>query len=185
MRATKIDGIEGPLVLEPRVFGDSRGILLESYRRSVYREVGILCDFDQDNHSTSKKDTIRGMHFQRGPGQAKLIRVAAGRIYDVAVDIRPSSPSFGRWCGVELDAESHKQFFLPPGFAHGFCVLSDTADVLYKLSTEYDPSVETGFHLADAEVGIEWPVELQSAVTSTRDQEALGFRAALAAAQGD
>ncbi len=172
--------IQGPLVIEPEVFHDARGYFVETYRDSRYRAAGVSCGFVQDNHSVSTKGTLRGLHFQRGPGQAKLVRVVQGRIFDVAVDMRKNSPTLGRWCAVELRAEHHKQFFVPSGFAHGFCVLSDVAVVLYKLSTEYDPSVEAGFRFDDPEIGVQWPMDSKEVLVSNRDSNAMSFRAALA-----
>lgn len=165
--------LPGVLLVKPRVFADNRGFFLETYRASRYREAGIDCDFVQDNHSLSTRGSLRGMHYQSSPGQAKLIRVGAGRIFDVAVDIRPDSPTFGRWHGVYLDGEQHHQLFIPVGFAHGFCVVSETADVLYKASNPYDPATECGFQWNDPEVGIEWPVA--EPVLSARDQTAESF----------
>ena len=165
--------LPGVLLLKPRVFVDNRGFFLESYRASRYREVGIGCEFVQDNHSRSSRGSLRGMHFQSTPGQAKLIRVATGVIFDVAVDIRPDSPTFGRWVGAYLDAVEHHQLFIPVGFAHGFCVVSETADVLYKASNPYDAATECGFRWNDPEVGIEWPVD--DPILSARDQTAEAF----------
>jgi len=160
---------------EPTVHRDSRGFLFESYHREQLRAGGIDVVFVQDNHSLSGRHTLRGMHYQAQPGQAKLVRVVRGHIYDVAVDIRPSSATFGQHLGVELDAESHRQLFIPNGFAHGFCVLSDNAEVLYRMSSYYDPTQERGFRFDDPEVGIRWPVD--SPVLSVRDQEAEPFAA--------
>ena len=126
--------LAGLILLKPSIFRDERGFFLETFQQSIYESLGIPGFFAQDNHSFSRKGCIRGMHFQSFPGQAKLIRVAVGKIYDVAVDIRPNSPSYGRWEAVMLDAESHHQLFIPVGFAHGFCVLSEEAHVLYKVT---------------------------------------------------
>jgi dTDP-4-dehydrorhamnose 3,5-epimerase len=147
--------LEGPVLAEPVVHGDSRGFFQETYRRRALAELGVHEEFVQDNHSRSRRGVLRGMHAQ--PGQAKLVRCARGAIFDVVVDIRPGSPSFGSWEGVELDDDSHRQLYVPDGFAHGFCVLSDVADVIYKVSTYYDPAAEFGFRYDDPEVGIEWP----------------------------
>jgi dTDP-4-dehydrorhamnose 3,5-epimerase len=165
--------LEGPVLIEPAVHGDARGFFLETYRRRELAELGVQEEFVQDNHSRSRRGVLRGMHFQ--PGQAKLVRSARGAILDVLVDIRPGSPSFGRWEGFELDDESHRELFVPDGFAHGFCVLSEVADVIYKVSTYYDPAAESGFRYDDPDVGIEWPqgIELQ---TSARDREAPALR---------
>ena len=142
------------LLITPRLFRDTRGFFFESYK-----EGPELPSFVQDNHSYSKKGVIRGMHFQVAPGaQAKLVRVAVGKIYDVIVDIRPNSPTFGKWEGVYLDDETHQQLYVPEGFAHGFQVVSDEAHVLYKVSTPYDPQTERNFRFDDPKVGIEWPL---------------------------
>ncbi|HET6343980.1 MAG TPA: dTDP-4-dehydrorhamnose 3,5-epimerase [Myxococcota bacterium] len=165
--------LAGLKLVLPAVHRDDRGFFLETYNGPRYQQAGIDCKFVQDNHSKSGQGTIRGMHFQASPGQAKLVRVAAGRIFDVAVDIRPSSPTFGRWEGVYLDAAEHAQLFVPVGFAHGFCVVSDVAEVLYKVSTVYDASTEAGFRYDDPEVGITWPVSHPK--VSKRDAEAPTF----------
>jgi dTDP-4-dehydrorhamnose 3,5-epimerase len=161
--------LEGPVLIQPAVHGDSRGFFQETYRRAAFGELGIHDEFVQDNHSRSRLGVLRGMHFQ--PGQAKLVRCSRGAIVDVIVDIRPGSTSFGSWEGVQLDDEEHLQLYVPDGFAHGFCVVSEVADVVYKVSTYYDPATESGFRFDDPEVGIEWPgdIELQ---TSPRDREA-------------
>jgi dTDP-4-dehydrorhamnose 3,5-epimerase len=150
--------LEGPLVLEPAVHGDARGFFLESYRRSVFAELGVDVEFVQTNHSRSRHGVVRGMHFQ--PGMAKLVRCVRGRILDVVVDIRPGSPQFGQWEAFELDDERHRQVYCPDGFAHGFCVLSELADVVYGCSAYWDPETEGGFRFDDPEVGIEWPADL-------------------------
>jgi dTDP-4-dehydrorhamnose 3,5-epimerase len=165
--------LSGLKLIRPRVFRDQRGFFLESYNELRYREAGIDCSFAQDNHSRSVRGTLRGLHFQSRPGQAKLIRVIGGRIFDVAVDIRPDSPTFGRWHGVELDGEEHAQLFVPVGFAHGFCVVSEVAEVLYKTSTVYDAKTETGFAWNDPEVGVAWPIH--DPVLSERDVHAESF----------
>ena len=161
--------LSGPVLLQPVVHGDARGFFLETYRRSVLAELGIEDEFVQDNHSRSRVGVVRGMHFQ--PGMAKLVRCARGSIYDVLVDLRRGSPGFGRWEGFELNDESHHQLYCPDGFAHGFCVLSEVADVVYMTSAYYDPSLESGFAYNDPAVGIEWPqgVEL---IASARDAAA-------------
>jgi dTDP-4-dehydrorhamnose 3,5-epimerase len=161
--------LEGPVLIEPVAHGDSRGFFLETYRKHELAELGVHDEFVQDNQSRSRQGVLRGMHAQ--PGQAKLVRCSRGAILDVIVDIRPGSPSFGSWESVELDDETHRQLYVPDGFAHGFCVLSDVADVHYKVSTYYDPAVEFGFRFDDPEVGIEWPDDLELQ-TSARDREA-------------
>jgi dTDP-4-dehydrorhamnose 3,5-epimerase len=154
-------------VLEPTVHGDERGFFLESYRADVLAEAGIEQSFVQDNHSRSAARIVRGMHFQ--PGQVKLVRCVRGAIFDVIVDIRAGSPTFGRWDGYKLNDQTHHQLLVPDGFAHGFCVLSDIADVTYKVTSYYDPSGEGGFRFDDPEVGIEWPFPADELVASARD----------------
>jgi dTDP-4-dehydrorhamnose 3,5-epimerase len=161
--------LEGPVLIEPGVHGDARGFFQEAYRKAVFAELGVHDDFVQDNHSRSRLGVLRGMHFQ--PGQAKLVRCARGSIVDVIVDIRPGSPAFGQWEAFPLDDEAHHQVYVPDGFAHGFCVTSELADVVYKVSTYYDPAVESGFRFDDPEVGIEWPAGIEVEV-SGRDREA-------------
>jgi dTDP-4-dehydrorhamnose 3,5-epimerase len=164
---TALDGI---VLLEPEVHGDARGFLIETFSADAWRNLGIDSQFVQDNHSRSRRGILRGLHFQSSPGQAKLVRCSRGRIFDVAVDLRRDSPTFGRWEGHELDDEAHRQLYVPIGFAHGFCVLSDVADVHYKLSSYYDPSTEAGFAWDDPDVGIEWP--LTRPEVSERDRNA-------------
>lgn len=148
------------LILEPRVFGDERGFFMESYNRRRFAELtGADADFVQDNHSRSARGVLRGLHFQLPPhAQGKLVRVTSGRVFDVAVDVRRSSPRFGQWVGVELSAENHRQLWIPPGFAHGFLVLSEVADFLYKASAYYAPEQERAVRWDDTQVGIEWPL---------------------------
>jgi dTDP-4-dehydrorhamnose 3,5-epimerase len=166
--------LSGPLVIESVVHGDARGFFQETYRRNVFKELGIEDDFVQDNHSRSRRGIVRGMHFQ--PGTAKLVRCARGAILDVLVDIRAGSQTFGEWESVELSDENHCQLYCPDGFAHGFCVLSEIADVTYSCSDYYDPERESGFAYDDPEVAIEWPegVELTA---SARDSAAPPLRA--------
>jgi dTDP-4-dehydrorhamnose 3,5-epimerase len=161
--------LEGPLLIEPVVHGDERGFFLETFRASTLAELGIHDDWVQSNHSRSTKGVLRGMHFQ--PGMAKLVRCARGAILDVVVDIRPGSPSFGAWESFPLDDREHHLVYVPDGFAHGFCVLSDEADVLYGCSAYYDASRESGFRFDDPDVGIEWPAGLELR-TSARDRDA-------------
>lgn len=172
MEATPLR-LKGLLLIKPKVFRDSRGFFLETFQQSSYEKAGIQCSFVQDNHSFSQKGCIRGMHFQSIPGQAKLIRVGVGKIFDVAVDIRPDSPTYGQWEGVILDDQSHHQLFIPVGFAHGFCVISPEAHVLYKVSTPYDPKHEKGFRWDDPTIKIDWPVD--NPLISERDQQAPFF----------
>lgn len=147
--------LEGPLLIEGVLHGDARGFFIETYRESVLSSLGIGDTFVQDNHSRSSRGVLRGMHYQLG--QAKLVRCARGSILDVVVDIRRGSPAFGRWEGFELSDENARQLYVPVGFAHGFCVTSDVADVIYKVSAYYDPAAEAGFAYDDPEVGIRWP----------------------------
>jgi dTDP-4-dehydrorhamnose 3,5-epimerase len=163
--------LDGPILLEPDVHGDARGFFLESYRENVWAQHGVDEQFVQDNHSRSARGVLRGMHFSIGAGQAKLVRCARGRILDVVVDLRRASPTFGEWESVELDDEHARQLFVPIGFAHGFCVLSDVADVTYKCSTYYDGAVERGFRFDDAAVAIAWPQDVELLV-SERDRQA-------------
>jgi len=163
--------LDGPLLLAPATHGDARGFFLESYRANLWAEHGVGETFVQDNHSRSARGVLRGMHLSIGAGQAKLVRVARGRIMDVIVDIRRESPTFGHWESFELDDEHAHQLYIPIGFAHGFCVLSEVADVTYKCSTYYDPAVERAFHYADPDVAIQWPAEMEL-VISGRDREA-------------
>ena len=149
--------LPGVLVIEPKVFGDSRGFFQETFRADAYRNLGIP-DFVQDNHSRSVKGVLRGLHSQRLRPQGKLVRVARGAVLDVAVDINPASSTFGRHVAVELSDENHRQFYIPPGYAHGFCVLSDTADFLYKCTEYYQPGDEIGVLWNDPDIGIAWPV---------------------------
>lgn len=146
-------------IIEPRVFGDERGFFLETFEKKRYQEMlNINLDFVQDNHSRSTKDVLRGLHFQKINPQGKLVRVVSGAVFDVAVDIRPDSITYGRWVGVELSAENKKQLWIPPGLAHGFCVLTETADFEYKCTDYYYPEHEGCLLWNDRDVGIEWPI---------------------------
>jgi dTDP-4-dehydrorhamnose 3,5-epimerase len=164
---TELDGVA---LIEPEVHGDQRGFLVETWRAGIWRELGVDVDFVQHNQSRSVGGTLRGLHFQTSPGQAKLVRCMRGEIFDVAVDLRRDSPGFGRWEGHRLDDEKHHQLFVPAGFAHGFCVLSEEADVSYQLSSLYDPATEAGIAWDDPEVGVEWPVS--EPLLSERDRGA-------------
>jgi dTDP-4-dehydrorhamnose 3,5-epimerase len=163
--------LEGLVLLAPTVHGDDRGFFVETYRADVWAAEGVPTEFVQDNHSRSTRGVVRGMHFQVGSGQAKLVRCARGAILDVVVDIRRESPTFGEWEAHDLDDERLLQLFVPVGFAHGFCVTSEIADVVYKCSSYYDGDLERGIRYDDPDVGIAWPedVELHP---STRDVEA-------------
>ena len=163
--------IEGVVAIEPKVFGDERGFLIESFSAERWRELGVDAEFVQENHSRStQKGTLRGLHFQTEPGQGKLVRCVRGAIFDVAVDLRRGSPTYGRWEGHVLDDERHRQLWVPIGFGHGFQVLSDVADVAYKLTSLYDPATEAEISWEDPDVGIEWP--LADPLLSERDMGA-------------
>ncbi|MCE2027363.1 dTDP-4-dehydrorhamnose 3,5-epimerase [Sessilibacter corallicola] len=154
---TKLDGV---VIIKPKVFGDDRGFFLETFQQERYRELaGIDLPFVQDNHSRSTKGVLRGLHFQKTKPQGKLVRVVRGEVYDVAVDINPSSPTFGQYEGVILSETNKAQFWVPPGYAHGFAVLSETADFEYKCTDFYDPSDEGGLIWNDPTVAIDWPLE--------------------------
>jgi dTDP-4-dehydrorhamnose 3,5-epimerase len=152
-------GLSGLLLIEPRRFGDDRGFFLESYRRERYAAAGIDADFVQDNHSRSVKGVLRGLHFQVKRPQAQIVTVMRGRVFDVAVDLRPKSATFAKWFGAELSDDGPCQLYMAPGFAHGFCVLSDVADLHYKVSRIYDHADEGGLLWNDPAVGIRWPIE--------------------------
>ena len=151
-------GLPGVLVIEPRVFGDARGFFLERFHAECYADAGIPGPFVQDNHSRSQRGILRGLHFQKRHPQGKLVEVVSGEVYDVAVDVRPGSDTFGRWTGVRLSAENHRQLWVPPGFAHGFVVLSESADFLYKCTDVYHPEDEGGVIWNDPDLGIDWPL---------------------------
>ncbi|WP_224245728.1 dTDP-4-dehydrorhamnose 3,5-epimerase [Hyalangium gracile] len=150
--------IPGVLILEPKVFGDERGFFLETFHAKRYADAGIPGPFVQDNYSRSVKGTLRGLHFQEPQPQGKLVQVVAGAVYDVAVDIRKGSPTFGKWVGVELSSENKRQFWVPPGFAHGFCVLSESADFQYKCTALYAPEHERAIIWNDPDLAIPWPI---------------------------
>jgi dTDP-4-dehydrorhamnose 3,5-epimerase len=150
--------IPGLVLVEVAAHGDERGFLLESFREELWAEHGIEGPFVQENHSRSSKDILRGLHFQTSPGQAKLVRCVRGAIWDVAVDLRRDSPTYKQWEGYELTDENHRQLFVPVGFGHGFCVLSELADVAYKLTSVYDPATEAGIRWDDPEIGVVWPI---------------------------
>lgn len=150
--------LPGVIIIEPEVFGDERGFFLESYQKERYQEAGIPLEFVQDNHSRSSQNVLRGLHFQVNKPQGKLVRVTQGEVYDVAVDINPDSPTFGQYFGAILSANNHKQMYVPPGYAHGFCVVSETADFQYKCTDYYDPADEAGIIWNDPDINIDWPV---------------------------
>lgn len=151
--------IDGVLLVKPKVFGDERGFFLEGFHAERYAEAGIPGPFVQDNFSRSRRGVLRGLHFQAPAAQGKLVQVIAGAIFDVAVDIRPDSPTFGQWHGAELTGENHHQLYIPPHLAHGFCVLSDTVDFYYKCTEFYHPECEGSIRWDDPDIGIPWPVE--------------------------
>jgi len=160
-------GLVGLLIIEPRSFSDDRGFFLETFQSSRYRDAGIADDFVQDNHSRSHQGVLRGMHFTVKNPQAQIVTVMRGRIFDVAVDLRVGSPTFGRWVGVELSDEGPRQLYMAPGIAHGFCVLTEFADLHYRVSRFYDVADEGGLHWNDPDVGIHWPIA--NPVVSARD----------------
>jgi dTDP-4-dehydrorhamnose 3,5-epimerase len=160
--------IEGLVLIEPRVIADDRGFFFETFRANEYADLGVDADFVQDNHSRSVCGTVRALHFQLEPGQAKLVRAARGAIWDVAVDLRSDSPTYGTYEAFELTDENARQIFVPVGFAHGFCVTSDTADVSYKVSSYYDGATERGIAFDDPTIGIQWPVD--EPLVSARDR---------------
>jgi dTDP-4-dehydrorhamnose 3,5-epimerase len=177
VKAIPTPGLQGPLLLEPRVYADERGFFSETYRLEWHASVGVPPQerFIQDNHSRSTRGVVRGMHFHVGPGVAKLVRCARGRILDVVVDLRRGSPTYARWDAVTLDDESMRQLYVPVGFAHGFCVLSEVADVIYKQTAYYDPALERGIAWDDPDLAIEWPAEIEP-IVSPRDAVAPTLR---------
>ena len=167
VEATKLDGV---LLITPDVFGDERGFFMETYNEAKAMEAGLSEKFVQDNHSRSAKGVLRGLHFQYPQWQGKLVRTIAGEIYDVAVDIREGSETFGQWFGCYLSSENKQQLYVPAGFAHGFCVTSDFADVAYKCTSLYEPAQDAGVLWNDPDIGIDWPVE--SPILSEKDVNA-------------
>lgn len=167
------------LLIEPKVFGDARGFFLESFNRQVFRDAtGLDLDFVQDNHSRSGKGVLRGLHYQIEQPQGKLVRVVRGAVFDVAVDIRQGSATFGQWVGFTLSEENQRQMWIPPGLAHGFLVQSDSADVLYKATDYYAPAHERSIRWDDPALAIRWPLEGQVPLVSEKDAKAPGFQAA-------
>ncbi|CUX46017.1 MULTISPECIES: dTDP-4-dehydrorhamnose 3,5-epimerase [Clostridia] len=170
-------GIEGLFVIEPAVFHDSRGYFMETYNQNDFKEAGLDMVFVQDNQSMSTKGVLRGLHFQKQFPQGKLVRVVRGKVFDVAVDLRSASETYGKWFGVELSAENKKQFYIPEGFAHGFLVLSDEAEFAYKCTDFYHPGDEGGILWSDPSIGIDWPIEEGMELTiSEKDQKWSGIR---------
>jgi dTDP-4-dehydrorhamnose 3,5-epimerase len=171
--------IPGVLIIEPKVFGDARGFFFESFNQKAFNDAtGTDHQFVQDNHSRSAKGVLRGMHYQSTQPQGKLVRVVRGAVFDVAVDVRPESPAFGRWVGVELTEDNHKQLWVPPGLAHGFLVLSDSADFVYKTTDYYAPEFERCVAWDDPAVGIEWPLEGLVPKLSAKDLQGQSLGAA-------
>ena len=169
------------LIFEPQVFGDERGFLLESWNARRFRDaVGFDISFVQDNHSRSRRGVLRGLHYQVKQPQGKLVRVTAGRVFDAAVDLRKSSPTFGRWTGAELSGDNHRQLWIPAGFAHGFLVLSDSADFLYKTTEYYAPQAEGWIRWDDPDVAIKWPLNGMTPALSAKDASAPWLKEALA-----
>ncbi len=169
----KLDGI---LIIEPRVFADSRGFFYESYNAKKFREAGIFPDFIQDNHSRSIKNTLRGLHYQVNPGQDKLVRASVGEVWDVVVDIRKKSPTFGQWEGFNLSADNKLMLLVPKGFAHGFCVLSDWAEFQYKCSEYWSPADERAIIWNDPDIGVKWPIA--QPILSGKDSKSPPFKEA-------
>jgi dTDP-4-dehydrorhamnose 3,5-epimerase len=163
-------GIEGLTIIEPRVFGDDRGHFMETWRSDEFARAGIPVNFVQDNQSKSRKGVLRGLHFQKKNPQGTLVRVISGEVYDVAVDLRKSSATFGKWYGVSLSAENKRQFYVPEGFAHGFLVLSETAEFVYKCTRFYDPEDEGGIVWDDPDIGIDWPLNGIEPLLSEKDK---------------
>lgn len=161
--------IPGPIIIEPRVFGDQRGFFMETWNVAAFREVGLDLTFVQDNHSRSQKGVLRGLHFQNPGAQGKLVRVTHGAVFDVAVDLRKNSVHFGKWVGVELSAANQRMFWVPEGFAHGFLTLSDDTDFLYKCTSPYAPQSEHTLAWDDPSVGVEWPLQGIDPIISEKD----------------
>ena len=172
----RLTPIKDLVILEPKVFEDSRGYFFEAYNKNAFHELGLDYDFVQDNQSYSTKGVLRGLHFQKHFPQAKLVRVLEGEVFDVAVDLRKNSPTFGKWYGVKLSAENKKMFMIPRGFAHGFLVLSDTAVFSYKCDDFYHPNDEGGIMFDDPDIGIEWPKIDVEYILSEKDKKHPGFK---------
>ena len=162
--------VPGILLIEPTVFGDARGYFMETYHREEFAAAGIDAEFVQDNQSLSAKGVLRGLHFQREHSQGKLVRVVRGRVFDVGIDLRPGSPHFGRWAAAELSDENKKMLYVPPGFGHGFLVLSETAEFTYKCTDVYFPEAEGGVRYDDPDIGIQWPETGAPALLSDKDR---------------
>lgn len=169
---TKIPGV---VIIQPKIFGDNRGYFLETYKKDDFATFGIDKDFVQDNESSSTKGVLRGLHFQKNHTQGKLVRVTQGEVFDVAVDVRPGSKTYGQWVGVILSSEKKNMFYIPEGFAHGFLVLSDTAEFVYKCTDVYDPSSEGGVPWNDETIAVEWPKLDVPYITSEKDEKHESF----------
>jgi len=169
--------IKGLIVIETKVFRDDRGFFIESYNEREFKEIGLGIDFVQDNHSFSRKGVLRGLHFQLKHPQGKLVRVISGRVFDVAVDLRPNLPTFGKWYGVELSGENALQFYIPPGFAHGFIALEENTHFLYKCTEFYYPNDEVGIIWNDLDLSIRWPInQVEEIIISDKDKKLPTFR---------
>ncbi|RJY09451.1 dTDP-4-dehydrorhamnose 3,5-epimerase [Aurantiacibacter aquimixticola] len=164
--------VDGPLLIEPDVHGDDRGFFMETWNARTFADVGLPSQFVQDNHSRSRKGVLRGLHFQNPAPQGKLVRVASGAVFDVAVDLRSSSPTFGRWVGFELSAANKRMFWVPRGFAHGFVTLQDDTDFLYKCDAPYAPEADHSIAWDDPEIGIDWPIHDLNVTLSEKDRAA-------------
>lgn len=174
MKVLEMD-IPGPLVIEPQVFGDERGFVMEAWNAMAFSEAGLDFSFVQDNHSRSQKGVLRGLHFQNPKPQGKLVRVARGAVYDVVVDLRRTSSHFGRWIGVELSEQNRRMLWVPEGFAHGFLTLEDNTDFLYKCTSPYAPQSEYTLAWNDPTVGIDWPIECLDLIVSDKDAHGLSL----------
>ncbi len=170
---TKLSGL---VIIKPKVFGDNRGYFMETYKKTDYAEAGIDKEFVQDNESSSTKGVLRGLHFQKDHTQGKLVRVTHGEVFDVAVDVRPGSETYGQWVGVTLSSEKKNMFYIPEGFAHGFLVLSDTAEFVYKCTDVYDSTSEGGIPWNDPDINVEWPKLDVSYKTSEKDEKHEAFK---------
>jgi dTDP-4-dehydrorhamnose 3,5-epimerase len=168
--------LPGVVILEPKVFGDARGFFQETWNAKVFADIGIDAQFVQDNHSRSAKGILRGLHYQVQDPQGKLVRVTSGRVFDVAVDIRRSSPHFGRWTGVELSGENKRMFWVPPGFAHGFVALEDETDFLYKCTALYAPQWDRSIAWNDPDIAIDWPLDGLAPLLSAKDVAATALK---------
>lgn len=163
--------LPGVVIIEPKIFGDKRGFFLETYRQDVLQQAGINVNFVQDNHSRSTQGVLRGLHYQLTQTQGKLVRVTSGSVFDVAVDVRNGSPTFGQWYGTQLDEDNMRIMYVPPGYAHGFVVLSQSADFLYKCTDYYHPESEQGIAWDDPDIGIDWPISNLSSAISLSEKD--------------